>query len=176
MVAGTRPAPAHRWVLVLPAPNNPGSCGWSACKPLVLSELVIGCSSSGCVDWRPKHPPPPQKPSLLEEQLSTGGSGLVEEAADAAAGGRVEAAGRTLAGSSRWRRCMGPGPTSGHWPRATAGGPSSWREKGQVTQSELGRLGGGRETGNRGRGGDRGSSRTGFGEKPEPWAIWWIWG
>lgn len=31
---------------------------------------------------------------------------------------------------------MGPGPTSGHWPRATAGGPSSWREKGQVTRSE----------------------------------------
>lgn len=31
---------------------------------------------------------------------------------------------------------MGPGPTSGHWPRATAGGPSSWRKKGQVTRSE----------------------------------------
>lgn len=31
---------------------------------------------------------------------------------------------------------MGLGPTSGHWPRATAGGPSSWREKGQVTRSE----------------------------------------
>lgn len=73
----------------------------------------------------------------------------------------------TLAGSSRWRRCMGPGPTSGHWPRATAGGPSSWREKGQVTRSEPSPAlsSGARESeGNRGRGGYLGRSRRESGE------------
>lgn len=72
---------------------------------------------------------------------------------------------------------MGPGPTSGHWPRATAGGPSSWREKGQVTQSgaqppqqgvrNRGELRLGRESR---------EFRVGFGERPESWEIWWMWG